>query len=310
MSNSWYEAVAAEADYDLTITIPGDAEIVRSRLPQALERLSYKVISEQPVMAKRGAVGGAQYACSFEPLDYPTKLTIGLKPLNQMATQATFSYEIKSAGWGLYEGDKDTLRREAEAVAALAMYSGVAMSCAACGAETVDDSRFCRRCGALLRADAPELEVYRLTRGARASLRDLGVGLAFMLLPALVLLGLYLGQPALKPKAVLVISILLGIVSIFGFCAVGEGLWELYRTLNPKETKGNLAFFTERPATAPPALAGAPVNALPPRPARFSVTEATTNLLTPEPVQAPMFQEPRDTAEMEAPRARRASADI
>jgi hypothetical protein len=307
MSDSFWDYSAnIESDHDVTLVVPGDVETVRAGLPPALERLGYKVIGEQPLMAKRGAVGGARYACSFEPLDYPTKLWVGLKPLNRMATQVTFNYEIKSSGWDIFEGDKNTLQREAEAIAALSLHGRTVAACQACGTEATDESRFCRRCGSLLAADAPELEVYRLTRGIRAGLRDLSVGVVSVLLPALVLLALVLGQPNLTPKAAAVVLILLGLLTAFGFWALGEGIWELYRTLNPKETKGNFASFTERPAAAaPPVIAGAPVNALPPRPAHFSVTEATTNLLTPEP--APLFANPRDTAEMEA---RRASGDI
>ena len=81
MSDSWSNTGALEGDHDLFLTIPANSETLRLNLPQALERLGYKVISEQPLLAKRGATGGARYACSFEPLDYPTKLMIGLKPL-------------------------------------------------------------------------------------------------------------------------------------------------------------------------------------------------------------------------------------
>ncbi len=308
MSDSWSNGGAIEGDHDLFLTIPANSETLRLNLPQALERLGYKVISEQPLLAKRGAVGGAQYACSFEPLDYPTKLMIGLKPLNHNATQATFSYELKSAGWGIFEGDKDTLQREAEAIAALALYSGAAAACVACGTATTDDSRFCRRCGAPLVADAPELEIYRLTRGARAGWRDVTLGAVMVLsLLALMVVIDFLGLGPFKPKLVKAFMIFGTLWGAFGVWALIEGLRELHRTLNPSENKSPAA-FAER--AAPSFLSGAPINALPPRPAQFSVTEQTTNLLTPEPARAPLLAEGRDTAEMETPRMRRASGDI
>ena len=309
MSDLWHEAGAPGGDHDLIITIPGDTESLRARLPQALERLGYKVISEQPLLAKRAAVGGAQYACSFEPLDYPTKLMIGLKPLNQNATQATFSYEIKSAGWGIFEGDKATLQREAEAIAALAMSNGAAAACAACGTATTDDSRFCRRCGAPLTSDAPELEIYRLTRGARAGWRDATLGAVMVLsLLALMVTIDFLGLGPFNPQLVKAFMVFGTIWGTFGAWALLKGVRELHRTLNPQASKAHVAVFIERPA--PAELAGAPINALPPRPAQFSVTEQTTNLLTPEPIRAAIFHDPRDTAEMDIPQMRRASGDI
>ncbi len=307
MSDSWSNAGAVEGDHDLFLTIPAKAEALRLNLPQALERLGYKVISEQPLLAKRGALGGAQHACSFEPLDYPTKLMIGLKPLNQNATQATFSYELKSAGWGIFEGDKDTLQREAEAIAALAMLNGAATACVSCGTTTTDDSRFCRRCGAPLTADAPELEIYRLTRGTRAAWRDVTLG-AIMVLSLLALMVVidFLGLGPFKPKLVKAFMIFGTIWGVFGLWALLEGIWKVHNTLNPQ--KGTDSSFTER--ATPPVLSGAPINTLPSRPAHFSVTEQTTNLLTPEPISASVFPDARDTAEMEAPRMRRASGDI
>jgi hypothetical protein len=303
MSDTWNNMGALEGDHDLTITIPGDAESLRARLPAALERVGYKVLSEQPLLAKRGAVKGARYACSFEPLDYPTKLMIGLKPVSQHATQATFSYEIKSAGWGIFEGDKETLLREAEAIAALALSNGAAPACGACGTAATDDSRFCRRCGAPLVADTPELEIYRLARGTRAGWRSATLG-AVMVLSLLALMAAvdFLGLGPFKPKLIKVFMILGAIWGTFGVWGLIEGLWQLHRTLTSPA-------WGER--AAPQVLSGPPLNALPPRPAHFSVTEQTTGLLTPEPApRAPLFAEARDTAEMEAPRARYASGDI
>ena len=52
--------------------------------------------------------------------DYPTTLTISLKQTNDAAVLATFNYEVKSY-MRMTKGDRQTLAREAEAIAALAM---------------------------------------------------------------------------------------------------------------------------------------------------------------------------------------------
>ena len=51
-----------------------------------------------------------------------------------------------------------------------------------------DESNFCRRCGAPLALDVPELEVLRLTRNARSSYHNIFVGIIALLLAMLIVL--------------------------------------------------------------------------------------------------------------------------
>src|SRR5437867_3693303 len=103
----------------IRMPMAGEVESVRQRLAHALEKFGYFVVSEDTLHARRGACGWAAYDCSANVLDYPTALTIGLKPLNAGATQATFNYWVKCSM--LTDGDLQTLRREAEAIVALAL---------------------------------------------------------------------------------------------------------------------------------------------------------------------------------------------
>ena len=154
----------------LRSVLSGDSESARQRLTRALEKLGYHVISEDPLYARRGARGSAVYYCSFDILDYPRKLKIGLKALSPNATLATFDYAAEHFAAVSFKGDLQTLKLEAEAIIALASQSAAITVCTACGTNQPDDSRFCRVCGAPNVGGAPaELEVLRLTAGARAA---------------------------------------------------------------------------------------------------------------------------------------------
>src|ERR1041385_8788739 len=147
-----YTSSTTVSDHDLTLAIPGDAGTVRARLVNALQTLGYKVLGDQPLYAKRGRHGCAAYDCSLNVLDYPTTLTISLKQTNDVAVLATFSYEIKSY-MRMTKGDRQTLAREAEAIAALTMERSALSACRMCGTQVMDESHFCRRCGAPLAFD-------------------------------------------------------------------------------------------------------------------------------------------------------------
>ena len=73
------------SDHDVTLTIAGDVDSLRPRLIEALQKLGYKVLGEQPIHARHNAQCGARSGCSFEVLDYPTHLTIQLKQVNDIA---------------------------------------------------------------------------------------------------------------------------------------------------------------------------------------------------------------------------------
>lgn len=287
----WY-AQTSESDHDVTLTLLGDVETLRPRLVEAVGKLGYKVLSDAPLQAKRGAQGGAQYSCSFEPLDYPTKLTINLKQLNSTSVVVTFYYEVQSYGWGLGEGDFKTLLRESQAIAALATQRNSAVACSSCGTVVTDDSRFCRRCGAPIIFEVAEVEVWRLTKGARASLHDIVVGTSTVLFTALfVALAFYFGGPKLEKVATI-----LGIITaLFGLWALIEGIWQLHGVLNPEEEK-TIATPRMQMETAQP------TTSLPQSKPVASITEGTTELLTPQfdktPVAVPVKRKKVDTSEV------------
>jgi hypothetical protein len=159
----------SRTNHVLRSVLNGDIESGRLRLARALEKLGYHVISEDPLYARRSARRWAKYYCSFDILDYPRKLKIGLKALSPNATLATFDYAAKHFGAVSSKGDLQTLRLEAEAIIALAAQNATITLCTACGTNQPDDSRFCRVCGAPNVGGEPaELEVLRLTAGARA----------------------------------------------------------------------------------------------------------------------------------------------
>src|SRR5215208_5449986 len=188
-----YLSAPTISDHDLTLAIPGDVATVRLRLVEAIQKLGYKVLGEQPLHARRGRQGCASYDCSFNVLDYPTTLTVSLKQTNDAAVLATFSYEIKSYV-RMTKGDRQTLAREAEAIAALATERSAISACRACGTQVTDESHFCRRCGAPLVLDVPELEVLRLTRNTRGSYHNIVAGTLLLLVTALVFITVTIGK--------------------------------------------------------------------------------------------------------------------
>jgi hypothetical protein len=47
------------SDNDVTLAIPGEIGSVRARLLEAIQKVGYKVLGEQPIYAKRGKQGAA-----------------------------------------------------------------------------------------------------------------------------------------------------------------------------------------------------------------------------------------------------------
>ena len=263
-----YMSGTIESDHDLTLAIPGDVGNVRRRLVEAIQKLGYKVLGEQPIHAKRGKQGAAKWDCSLNVLDYPTKLTIALKQMNDVAVVATFNYEVKSC-IQMTKGDRQTLAREAEAIAALATERFAISACRACGTQVTDESHFCRRCGAPLILDLPELEVLRLTRGIRGSYHNLFVGLVMLSLALLTVLPVFVVNGARIVGLLLWLGIPLASYALF---LLLQGIWQLHHTINPKAPR-NL------PTRSQAAVVAAATTALPPAPVS-SVTEATTGLLS------------------------------
>lgn len=267
MSNAYLGASSTVSDHNITLTIMGDVESLRLRLSEAIQKLGYTVLGEQPLYAKRAAEGGARWDCSFEVLDYPTRLTISLKQLNDIAVVATFSYEVKSY-MRMTKGDRQTLVREAEAIAALASERISISACPACATPVTDDSHFCRRCGAPLAVDVAELEVLRLTRKSRTAYHNLVIGVVTLFVASFVLIPLLWVEPKLF-KVLLLIGSGFG---AFGLFALLQGTWQLHYALNRNPAK-------EKTARPVPALTASPTQSLPEMPARTSVTEGTTELL-------------------------------
>lgn len=284
MSTDFMSASTTISDHDLTLAIPGDVASVRSRLIEAVQQLGYKVLGEQPIYAKRNARSAARWDCSLNVMDYATSLNISLKQANEVSVLATFNYEIKAC-IHMTKGDRQTLAREAEAMAAIATERHAAAACRSCGTQITDESHFCRRCGAPLVSDLPELEILRLTSGSRGGYHNIVVGLFALLLGLGGIMTLFLA-------AGLRISALFWVgfgIAVYGITALIQGTWQLHFALNPKTTTKNVM-----PA-AQPAFRSSVTTALPPAPARVSVTEGTTDLL----IQTPTRRE-KDTAEMDS----------
>src|SRR6185503_8045159 len=217
------------SDSDVTLAIPGEIASVRARLIEAVQQVGYKILGEQPIYAKRSKQGAACYDCSINVLDYQTTLTISLKQTNDAAVLATFSYEIKSY-MRMTKGDRQTLAREAEAIVALATERLAISACRSCGTQVTDESHFCRRCGAPLVLDVPELEVLRLTRDARGSYHHIFVGLMALFLGVLTALPLLIASGARIFWPILWVEITF---ACYGLFMLLRGTRQLHRTLNP-----------------------------------------------------------------------------
>ena len=283
-----YTSGTTVSDHDVTLAIPGEIASVRARLVEAIQKLGYKVLGEQPIYAKRAKQGAASWDCSINVLDYQTNLTVSLKQANDAAVLATFSYEVKSY-MNMTKGDRQTLAREAEAIIALATERLAISACKACGTQVTDESHFCRRCGAPLVLDVPELEVLRLTKDVRGSYHHIFVGITTLFLALLTLLPLFIvnGTRIFWPLFWVGIPF-----AVYGLMMLFRGTWQLHRTLNSGATKTT---FTPQPA-----LRSSVTTALPPAPA--SVTEATTNLLSQirdQRVKEPIHRKDRDTSEID-----------
>lgn len=285
--NTEYLSGTTVSDHDLTLAIPGDVATVCRRLVDALQKAGYKVLGEQPLYAKRGRQGAACWDCSLNVLDYPTTLTISLKKTNDAAVLITFSYEVHSY-LRMTKGDRQTLAREAEAIVALAAERSAMSACRACGTQVTDESHFCRRCGAPLVLDVPELEVLRLTRSTRGSYHHIVVGMIALLLAALTLIPMLIVKGGGIYAPLFWVGIPLASYALF---LLVKGTWGLHHTLNPKTTKSV--------PNAQPAFRTSPTTALPP--AQVSVTEVTTSLLDPR-VKEPIPRKDPNTAEFDTDR--------
>lgn len=275
----WLASMQGEGDHRVTRTLAGEVELLRARLAEAAERLGYQVIADQTaVVARRRARGAGRTGCSLDVRDYPTELIVTLKPKGSAAALVTFNFNVRNYYYWT-KGDRATLALEADALAALAVAQPTHGACAACGTETTDDSRFCRRCGAPLALEEPaELETLRLAAGARAAQKNISWGLVTMLLTAaIMLLVLLLGESERADRAAVVAAAIGGTTGLFMLLA---GAWRLRHTLGAAR-EGSPERRQPEASDARTFGAARPTNALPPRAAQFSVTESATELLEP-----------------------------
>jgi hypothetical protein len=254
-------------EHALKSVLNGSVESVRSRLIEALEQLGYHVTSADPLQARRAARGAARYYLSANILEYPTKLTIGLREIAPGATLATLDYVSEHPGGLSFKGDLHTQMREAEAIIAIAGSERTQAACGACGTGQISEGRFCRVCGApTISREPAELEMLRVTAGARAGHHLIASGALLISLGLVATLAFLLigGLPGAATAALLLVAFTGLVILFFGIRGLSSAL-----DRDPS--------FLDRPTvTATTQIPRAEPNALSPP----SVTEATTNLLS------------------------------
>jgi len=277
--------------------LTGNIESVRSRLSAALERLGYDVVEEEPALhGRRGAKGWGTWYASADVLDYAMTLIIRLKPLGAHSTRATFDYIIKHPY--LSRGEKEVLTREAEAITALATVRAADKICAACGTESTDDSRFCRRCGAPMTSEHAEIKVLQMTAEARAGHTSVVTSAIMLMVTSIIALITLIiaGTGAMSAKGAWTLAIIGGIIGFLNLLVTLFAWNRLNRALKPKRKEQHVALNV----TAEQAITANEPVALPPTAARASITEGTTELLDArrQPERVPIYREDRDTGAM------------
>jgi hypothetical protein len=273
----------------ITRVVAGSPEARAHRLVGALERLGFHVLEEQPLLAKRRTRGWGAYGCTTMVRELPTTLLVKLKAAEGNSTQVTFNYTIK--GSMLLRGDWRVIAREVDAAVALAVAGGQAGTCALCGTEAADDSRFCRRCGAPLASYEPvELDTLRLSAASEAGTQAVGFGLLFVVLGLLLmLLASFAPEWGLKNPAKLAAALTLFAWTLGGTGLLGvlNGYFKMRRALDAAPERELGAAAARRDG-----LSASRTGRLPAAPEYLSVTEHTTELLDPVPAR-------RSTGEIE-----------
>ncbi|MBK8466165.1 MAG: hypothetical protein IPL32_10080 [Chloracidobacterium sp.] len=264
-------------EHYLRKVLVGDIKSVRVRLIAALERLDYDILDDEDhiVRGRRQARGWGTSYSSADVLDYPMTLIVKLKEQGEHATRATFDYVVKHPS--LTKGEKEVLTREAEAISALAAVRAVDKICSACGTESTDDSRFCRRCGTKMTVESNELEILRMYSEIRAghtsvvttfitstaSIAFLGSALLAMQLGGVVF-GKGIGALLIIG---LVLSFLTSVFVSFGWNRLNRSLKRSPNEKEPTALSNPTLSFPDRSSQFEPDIPPA------------SVTERTTNLL-------------------------------
>ena len=283
----------SRTEHALRSVLNSDIESVRQRLIHALDKLDYKVISEDPLYVRRAARGRATYYFSADILEYPIKLTIALRQLSPNATLATFDYAVEHSGSISYKGDQQTLKREAEAIIALAT-SDAASVCTSCGTKQISEGRFCRICGApKVDGDPAELEVLRLTAGARAGHHLITTGAIWTLVSLFIALTLIFlgGRTGGLAVLILLSQVVMGLLILFW------GVISLHRTLNPDSSKTSII-----PVNLPQEISTQEFTAFPSAPSQTFITEGTTESLAEKlkvGEKEPVYAKKRDTSPMD-----------
>jgi hypothetical protein len=274
--------------------IPGNIEMVRQRLSDALEDFNYIVISENPLQAKRAT---RKNALTANVLEYDGRLTIGLKTISPVSTLATFDYGVE---YLFSKGERLTLEREADAMIAMVTAPLNKTVCSACETENVGAVRFCRVCGTpIMRSKLPaELEVMRLMGGTSASEIEIGWGVMLILFTLLFTLPMILLG---KPKVMAVGWLLFTLGELLGMFCLGYGMRRLHKTVNPvNSAHSEMAFDMARTISAqepPTDLSVQKRPALQPQP--ISVTEGTTELIEQSQAAPVQVKQARTTGSME-----------
>jgi len=260
-------------EFQLTLTLAGDAETARARLAAAIEKLGYIVTCDEPLMARRGETKGGGVITSTV-LSYARTVSFRLKPIGTNATLVSFNY----TGYPLnYKYARKVVTGEAEAIIALAAAVQKKSACAACGTESNDASRFCRSCGAPVSNEPAELQTMRIADSAHAGTRDLLVGstlFAFAFL-ILVLVVSIKGIAYINSAAIFAM-----ILTLPGLFWTTMGFRHLSRVLNSKQTENSPTFnqFSSAPSSSEQIENNETIELqLPPA----SVVENTTELLKP-----------------------------
>ncbi len=265
---------ATYGEHHVTIVIEGDRAALRDRLAAAAERLGYRVLADDPLVVRRSGV--SRYGSVVgTTLDYDRTLTFRLKPKSVATTAVTFNY----VGYPLnHKGPKMVIQREAEAIAALANERRWTANCGSCGTPTTDESRYCRSCGMLAVSEPAEIQVMELTnsiQSARGSFVTAGIGMSL----ATLTFGLVMAFKGFASFTPAIVFTLMWLIPSFVF--LGIGLRQLSRGLDPKQlapvtpSGTSPSLYSPDTLAAPTGRLGEP-NVRPP-----SVTEGTTNLLTP-----------------------------
>jgi hypothetical protein len=253
--------------------VTGTVDEVRSRLATALEQMGFHVVDEQPLMARRRIGAMAQYGGSWNPLQNPASVTVGLKQVGGRSVRAVFTYSVR-APW-LGSGDRAVIGREVDALVALAVRDASGMACEQCGAALRPGGKYCRECGASSTPDQPtELELVRLAAATREAMMATWVALVLGVLA--VVAGVLVGFTADASKAERMLTVLTWMCAGLGVSLLG---WSLYSLRAGLVAGGSSSRNAEIGEPAPADTTGRlemPQRALEAPP---SVVEGTTELL-------------------------------